>query len=58
MEYIKQNFVDGAVLNAEELNYIEDGIAKNANEISKFNSETWTFTLIDGSTITKQVVII
>ena len=32
MEYTKQNFEDGQILNAEHLNNIEDGIVKLAQE--------------------------
>lgn len=32
MAYVKQNFVDGNVLHASELNYIEDGIAEHIDD--------------------------
>lgn len=34
MAYEKQNFEDGLTLFAEQLNHMEDGIAKNANDIA------------------------
>ena len=35
MEYKKQSFVDGQTLEAKHLNYMEDGIAANAEELER-----------------------
>lgn len=35
MDYVRQNFVDGQILNAAQMNHIEDGIINNQNYISK-----------------------
>ena len=37
MSYVKQNFVDGEILTAEQLNYIEDAIAQIVNAIENGN---------------------
>lgn len=39
--------------------YINEQVSTKANQsdLDKFKTETWTFTLNNGSTVTKQVVI-
>lgn len=39
MAYIKQNFQNGEVLNAEELNHMEDGIYANDQAITSFDEQ-------------------
>ena len=39
MEYIKQNFENGQTLDAQNLNYIENGIVELAKESSKLSEE-------------------
>lgn len=37
MAYEKQNFVDGQVLTADQMNHIEDGIAKVESQVANVN---------------------
>lgn len=53
MGYIPLDLQDGHVLTADDIKHIEDGIlAANQKD-----TETWTFTLDDGSSVTKKVVV-
>ena len=38
MSYIKQNFTDGQVLNAEHLNYIEEGISQLSEDLGNVDA--------------------
>lgn len=40
MSYVKQNFVDGQVLNASKLNHMEDGIGDNSDDIDELKTTT------------------
>lgn len=48
-----------ARFDAENMNRIEDGIEENMSSIEEIASSTenWTFTLEDGSTVTKAVYV-
>lgn len=42
MSYIKQNFQDGQVLTAAQMNHIEDGVSTNSDDISTLNNNVQT----------------
>lgn len=66
MAYVKQTWVDGTTpLDAAHLNHMEEGIEKGvqAEDLAgavkaALASETWTFVLKDGTTVTKKVVLV